>query len=263
MVRISLEKYIEELASRGQHHFTTGDAVKALRSTPIAVRASLRRSRQKGRITAQLRGFHLIVPSEYRSLGCLPGEQFVPQLMDHLGQPYYAGLLSAAQFHGAAHQKPQEFQVVVRTNRPEIRCGKVRVRFVARRNVAVVTTEVVNTARGTLRVSSPEATAFDLVGYPDRCGGISNVATVLGELAERLRPDRLLQESVHSPLPWLQRLGFLLERVGAVELWEALSARVREEADAYVPLRVGRAVSAVSRDSRWKILINENVESDL
>ncbi|MCX7038287.1 MAG: type IV toxin-antitoxin system AbiEi family antitoxin [Spirochaetes bacterium] len=263
MERISLEKFIEKLASQGQHHFITGDAVNALCTTPIAVRAALRRSRQKGRIAAPFRGFHIIVPPEYKSLGCLPAEQFVPQLLDHLGQPYYAGLLSAAQFHGAAHQKHQEFQVVVRTNRPEIRCGHVRVRFVARRNAADVTTEMVNTARGTLRVSSPEATAFDLVGYPHHCGGLSNMATVLGELAERLRPDRLLQESVHSPLPWAQRLGFLLERVGAVELSKALSARVRAEADEYVPLRVGRAASAAPRDKRWRILVNENVEPDL
>ena len=89
------------------------------------------------------------------------------------------------------------------------------------------------------------------------------MATVLGELTERLRPDRLLQESVHSPLPWLQRLGFLLERVGALELSKALSPRVRAEANAYVPLRVGRAASAVSRNSRWRILVNETVEPDL
>jgi predicted transcriptional regulator of viral defense system len=263
MERISLEKYIDKMASRGQHHFLTADAVKALCSTPVAVRASLRRSRQKGRIATPLRGFYLIVPPEYRLLGCLPAEQFIPQLMNHLGQPYYAGLLSAAQFHGAAHQKPQEFQVVVRTNRPEICCGQVRVQFIARRNAADVTTESVNTARGTLRVSSPEATAFDLVGYMDRCVGISNVATVLGELAERLQPDRLLQETGHSPLRWTQRLGFLLERVGAMALSEALFVRVREEADAYIPLRAGRAVSTASRDSRWKILVNETVEPDL
>jgi len=234
-----------------------------MRSTPIAVRASLRRSRQKGRIATPHRGFYIIIPYEYRSLGCLPAEQFVPQLMDHLGKPYYTGLLSAAQFHGAAHQKPQDFQVVVSTNRPEIRCGKVLVRFVARRNAAEVTTELVNTARGMLRISSPEATAFDLVGYPDHCGGLSNVATVLGELSERLRPDRLLQESVLSPLPWAQRLGFLLDRVGAVTLTEAISTRVHAEADAYVPLRVGWSASAASRDSRWKILVNEKVEPDL
>jgi hypothetical protein len=33
--------------------------------------------------------------------------------MDHLGEVYYTGLLSAAEFHGAAHHRPQLFQVVV------------------------------------------------------------------------------------------------------------------------------------------------------
>jgi hypothetical protein len=36
-----------------------------------------------------------IVPPEYRSLGCLSPEQFIPQLMKHLGLEYYVGLLSA------------------------------------------------------------------------------------------------------------------------------------------------------------------------
>ena len=33
--------------------------------------------------------------------------------MAHLSQPYYVALLSAAAYHGAAHQKPQVFQVMV------------------------------------------------------------------------------------------------------------------------------------------------------
>ncbi len=118
MERISLNKFIEKPAIQGQHRSITGDAANALCTTPVAVRAALRRSRQKRRITAPLRGFRIIVSPEYKSLGYHPAEQSVPQLLDHLGQPYYAGLLSAAQFHGAAHQKPQEFQVVVRTIRP-------------------------------------------------------------------------------------------------------------------------------------------------
>ena len=50
------------------------------------------------------RGFHVIVQPEYRALGCLPADQFVPQLMEHLGLVVdYAGLLTAASLHGAAH----------------------------------------------------------------------------------------------------------------------------------------------------------------
>jgi len=43
------------------------------------------------------RGFYVIVSPEYRSLGCRPAEQFIPDLMEYLGEVYYAGLLSAAE----------------------------------------------------------------------------------------------------------------------------------------------------------------------
>ncbi|NGM73129.1 hypothetical protein G5B32_07720 [Sphingobacterium sp. SGL-16] len=39
--------------------------------------------------------------------------------MKFLERPYYAGLLNAASFHGAAHQQPQEFFVF--TNFPTLR----------------------------------------------------------------------------------------------------------------------------------------------
>jgi hypothetical protein len=44
--------------------------------------------------------------------------------MRRLDLAYYAGLLSAAQLHGAAHQRPQEFQVFLAKNRRPIRCGR-------------------------------------------------------------------------------------------------------------------------------------------
>ena len=74
------------------------------------------------------------------------------------------------------------FQTILADNRPEIRCGRVRVEFVARKNIAEIPTMQKNTMRGVLRVSTPEATAFDLVGYAGHAGGLSNVATVLSEI---------------------------------------------------------------------------------
>ena len=44
------------------------------------------------------RGFHVVVPPAYRRLGCLRADQFIPDLMAHLGEPYYVGLLSAAKY---------------------------------------------------------------------------------------------------------------------------------------------------------------------
>ena len=51
--------------------------------------------------------------------------------MAHLNQPYYVALLSAAAYHGAAHQKPQVFQVMIPKARRGLECGGVRVDFVA------------------------------------------------------------------------------------------------------------------------------------
>jgi len=46
-------------------------------------------------------------------MGCLPANQFIPLLMDYLKEPYYAGMLTAAEHYGAAHQRPQAFQVLL------------------------------------------------------------------------------------------------------------------------------------------------------
>jgi enoyl-CoA hydratase/carnithine racemase len=139
----------------------------------------------------------------------------------------------------------------------------VRVEFIVRRNVAEASTVEMNTLRGTLRLSSPEATAFDLVGYPGHGGGLSNVATVLAELVERLDASKLALESERSPLPWAQRLGFLLELVEAPDRAEQLAQRVARAAKEYVPLASRRTVVGARRDARWKLLVNEQVEPDL
>lgn len=260
---MDIASYINGLAAKGRYHFTTVEAVTTLGSSPVAARAAIRRQREKGRLAMPFRGFHVIVPPEYRALGCLPADQFVPQLMEHLGLVYYAGLLSAASLHGAAHQAPMVFQAIIAQNRPEIRCGRVRAEFVARANVDEIPTVLRNTLRGVLRVSTPEATAFDLVGYPSRAGGMSNVATILAELAELMDAASLLVEARHSPLPWTQRLGYLLERAGVDPLAAPLAGYVSGRAREYVPLRPRKPVTCAFRVPRWRLLVNEEVEADL
>ena len=231
--------------------------------TLIAARSALRRLKEKGLVASPYRGFHVVVPPEHQRVGCLPAEQFVPQLMERLGIPYYAGLLTAARYHGAAHQQPQVFQVVVPRNRPPLECGLVRVRFVARHNAAVMPTATGNTPRGLLKISTPEATAYDLVGYPDHCGGLDNVATVIRELGERLEPERLVEIAELSPIPWSQRLGYVLDLGEHSSRSDRLAGFVARHVSETAPLLAGVGTSSSRRDDRWKLWINADLEPDL
>jgi predicted transcriptional regulator of viral defense system len=254
---------INDLASRGRYHFTTAKAAARLGSSVVAARAALRRLQHKGVIAMPYRGFYVIVPPEYRRLGCLPADQFIPQLMEHLGLDYYAGLLTAARYHGAAHQQPQVFQVMVAKNRPAIACGEVRVAFVARRNAADIPTQRFNTPRGHVMVSTPEATVFDLVGYPQRAGGIHNVATVLSEVAELLDPALLASLAPLSPVPWAQRLGYILEQVGVADVTEPLGQYVDSLVNESTALVPSAPANGTPYDARWRLFANVRLEPDL
>lgn len=255
-------QFLENLAASGQYTFSTDAARAALGISWPALKVALNRLARQKLIASPSRGFHVVLPPEYRQLGCLPADQFIPDLMQALKVPYYAGLLTAAEYHGAAHQRPQEFQVFVEKARRPLRCGRVRVGFIVRKNLRDVPTQPLNTARGVLVLSTPEATALDLVGYADRAGGLNQIATVLSELADRIQPDALVSAASFAPLPWAQRLGYLLEQVGAKDKTGPLAAYVGERARESVLLLPKAAKGKVNRHDVWKLFINARVETE-
>ena len=261
-IRPRARTVIDNLAQAGRYHFTAAEMRSALGVSSTASKLALGRLIKKRQIASPARGFYVIVPPEYRSLGCLPADQFIPALMAHRKLRYYAALLSAAQYHGAAHHRPQEFQVALARNRRQIACGSVRASFIARRRVAAVPTQRFNTPRGTIAVSTPEATAVDLVGYERRAGGLDNVATVLFELAERIDPERLVTAAQTAPVAWAQRLGYLLERVGATDRVVPLKAYVQRTARRTTELLPAAAHEQAPRSADWRLRVNADVEPD-
>lgn len=257
---IHARDYIASLASSGRYHFTSSDTRNALGVSADAARLALNRLARRNLIASPARGFYVIVPPEYQSLGCLPADQFIPALMDQLKQPYYAGLLSAAQYHGAAHHRPQEFQVLLPKPRRPIHCGKVRVSFILRKHLRDVPVQSINTPRGTVQVSTPEATAIDLVGYPKQVGGLDQVATILSELGEQIEPEKLVEAAQTAPITWSQRLGYLLELADAGEKTDALKRYVKETAYETVSLLPSSSDDGAVRSRDWKLLINVDAE---
>jgi predicted transcriptional regulator of viral defense system len=114
-----------------------------------------------------------------------------------------------------------------------------------------------------MRVSSTEATAFELVGYADECGGLDNVISVLAELAEALDGKKLATVARLSPVAWAQRLGYLLDLIQQDALADALLPYVRDHAAAIAPLVRKESTARAERINRWKLAINVQVEPDL
>ncbi len=259
---MTAKAFIDQLTGAGQYTFTTDEAKAALSGSTDAVKLALNRLRRKGEINSPMRGFWVVVPPEYKRLGCLPAEQFIPSLMAHLGLPYYAGLLTAAQFHGAAHHRPQTFQVMVEKPRRPISCGKVRVDFHVRKNLASVPTQMFNTPRGPITASTPEATAYDLIGYEAQIGGLNATATVLADLAEKLDAHTLVKLALQVPPPWVQRLGFVLETLDAAHATASLRPWVKTHVRAFTSLQPGSHDDDHGRSLDWKLILNTELEPD-
>jgi predicted transcriptional regulator of viral defense system len=152
---------------------------------------------------------------------------------------------------------------VATRNRPEIICGKVRVQFVARNNVEKIPTSDFKTPRGYLKISTPAATAFDLAGYPHHAAGLDNVATILAELAECIDGKDLVVVAALSPIAWAQRLGYLLDLVGAEEKTGKLADYIAREKPAPTPLFPSRPFRGIGQLQRWRLLVNVKVEAEV
>lgn len=253
--------FLDALQASGRYTFTRVEAARALGLSDVALKNALWRLARTGRVASPRRGFYVIVPPEYRVAGSLPAAWFIRDLMDYLGRPYYVGLLTAASLHGAAHQAPQEFQVV--TDRPlgTIEIGRVRIRFVTKAHLSRTPTVGVKTPTGEMRISTPGATALDLVRYPEHCGGLSNVATVLQELTERLDGGELVRiAEADSEVAYAQRLGYLLDRVGRQEVARALAEWVHARAPRVTPLSSRAPMTGAQRDARWRVAANDEVD---
>jgi predicted transcriptional regulator of viral defense system len=256
-------KIIEEIESKGRSSFTIDDIRNEASSSVGAIRIALNRMIKKGKLAKPYKGFYVILPPEHRLRGCLPPEQFIPDLMESLGVNYYAGLLSAAEYYGAAHQKPQVFQVVSDKTRRPIICGKVHVDFIFRKNASRIPVIEKNTPAGIIKISSVEATALDLIGYANKSAGLDNVVGILSELSERIEIKKVQEIANLSPVSWIQRLGYLFEILGDESKATPLAKYVEKIKPLPAALMPGSGIKGAKLNNRWRLYINAKVEPEL
>lgn len=260
----SLGEWVDGLERSGRYSFTMEEARQALAQAAPALIKALQRLCGKGRLVRARRGFYVLVPLAYAAAGCVPAEWFLADLMKYLGSPYYVGCLSAAMLHGAAHQRPQELQVVVPEYLRGVDSPVLRIRFLRFSGMAAALTQPHRMQTGDIPVATPEWTAIDLIRFQKHYGSMDAAATVLTELAESLDADKLAAAARREPCnAVLQRLGWMLDSLGFQKLAAPLADEVRGRKTVYVPLNPSVKRRSGPRDAVWAIIVNEKPESEL
>ena len=261
---MSLDGWIDGLQQTGRYSFAQHEALRELGISDSSLKKSLQRASSQGRILPLRRGFYVVVPLEYKAAGAVPAEWFIDDLMRFLGRPYYVGALSAATWHGAAHQRPQEMQVVIPDQLRPIQTRAVRIRFLRFAGMRNAQTEARRTQTGDIPISTPEWTAIDLIRFQKHYGSMDAAATVLAELAEALHPDQLAAAADHEPTnAYLQRLGWMLGFLGYETLTGPLHKLVSRRCPSFIPLNPSLEKRTGSRSARWNVIVNERPEADL
>ena len=260
----SLATFVDGLQRQARYNFTRDDAASAVSTSPETLTKALQRLQAADRIHRIRKGFYTIVPLEHADAGNIPTDWFIADLMRFLKLPYYVGALTAAAYHGAAHQQPQEFQVVIGKSKPVIRAGNVRIRFFRYEGLPRVKTQPMKSFTGVFPVSIPEQTALDLVRFQKQIGGLDAVMTVLAELAEKMAVPATLQAVRHEQsLACVQRLGWLLEHTNCRLLAKQLADWIDHRNPAVVPLNGALPSRKGSVDRKWRLILNDRPEGEL
>jgi len=266
----TLSSFTRRRLARGAVTFARDDAVAELGVSAGAFLDAAERLQKQGQLLRPRNGFYVIVPPQFVNWGAPPPSWYLDDLMRFLNEPYYVGLLKAAELHGAAHHSVTEFQVVTMRQLKPIDAGRSRIVFYYRKDFDAVASQIIarKTDSGSMRLASPELTAWDLLRYPNGSGGIHQIATVLTELGPRLEPARLAALAPAFERAALQRLGFLLERVGQHAPAEALARIMAVSNAAWVELDPADirppdfAPPVLGRDRRWKVVVRHEPEPD-
>jgi predicted transcriptional regulator of viral defense system len=266
---LRLNAWIDLLLARGVFSFSIELAKSELPNyTEIALRRALSRLSAKGKILSVYKGYYLILPPQYSIKGILPPTLFLDAFFRYLNRPYYLSLISAAAYHGAAHQKPQEYFVMTSfpAMRPTQKKG-LKINYISIDKIPENLIEKRKTEAGYLNISTPLLTAADLVHFEKRIGGLNRAATIMNELVEVIsKADFSAEFLSFTPATVLQRLGYLLEFIcHNTILSEALfSAIVEQNIQLYrIPLKSYGQTEGFSSDNRWKVIVNLEIDPDL
>jgi len=257
-----IDNYLTEIQSLGRYSVTLDEINNKFNISEKAILQNLYRLKSKNQLAQVRKEFYVIIPPQHTNRGMVPPTLFISDMMDFLNRDYYVALFSAAALHGAGHQQPMEFQVI--TKKPalrKIKNQKLNLKFFTKGHWKEKFTTKIKTETGFVNVSTPELTAFDLVNYNKKIGGMNRIIPILEDLIESMNPHELVKTSEDQKIPSIQRLGFLIDQMGNEIFSNLLYSLIKKHVLHKVPLSLAHKSKIGVVNQKWKVI--ENTEIDI
>jgi len=258
-------EFIREHRSNGRYAFAIEDVIKSTNKPIINIRNDLFRLKQKGLVSNIRKGFFIIIPEEYSKMGVIPVEFYIDDLMKYLSRQYYVGLYSAAMFHGAAHQQPQEFFIISESPKTRnIKNRNIIINFSEKKHFPHAGIETRKTDTGYFKISGEELTFLDLIYYENLMGGFSRITAILKELSEDIKPAAMKKVVENDfPASVFQRAGYMAEQIlQNNKLTSVFEKKLESMKFQNAYLKASGPKSSV-KNAKWNLFINTKIEADL
>lgn len=250
------------LQSKGRQTFTLQEAATHFNLSRKSILEILGRLRRSNYITTLTDGFYSIVHPSEREHGIRP-LHVINAVMNYCHLTYYVGLLSAADFWGAAHHKPQVLQVIVSEQRMLRRLKDLRIELHVQKHFPKKGIVEKTNETGVFSISSIELTALDVITYESACGGFYNVCLIIDDLKSKIDIEKMIILAKEYPFfSSVQRLGFILEAFSEEE-----EAKKLQELKEWVIKQKPSLISLLPSNPRsgeihhdWKIVKNVKME---
>jgi len=260
----TVAQLLDELARSGQFYFILDELVEKLGHKKNSISVTLSRLAKNDKVLMIRKGFGIITA---QTNGPLDPSYFLDAMMKYLEAKYYVGLLNAAAFKGASHQAVMTYTVVTDKFLKPVKLKGLTIDFITKKHFEDITEiEKIGGLGGYYYISTPELTAIDLIRFPKKSGHLNNIATVLSELSETIKRDKLKKicEKGRTPIAALQRLGYIFDVIlRKKDFSDCIYKEVVKRKMQLVPLSIAKTIEqGISIDKKWRLKINTKVEPD-
>lgn len=248
--------FVEERLERGLITFDLAELTRQTGLSDVAAKNQLHRLPGRVVRVSPHQAFFLIVESQHRPMGAPPVEWWLDDYFRWLGRPYYLALLSAAEVYDSAPQAVQVKQVMTDVPRREISVGRLRILCFVKNRMERTPVQQPPNAYAPLRISTPEATALDMIRYASRIGGMERALETLTPLLPLFRASELKRAlDAENDVAVAQRFGYLIETAGH-HRWARIVRHWLPPRLVRLPLHSSKQdLTETEQSSRWRILV--------